>query len=111
MAALRNAVAPYPLRLLGEWSFYLVLAPDWKLLAVAHGGPAVSPASSLLVGKAKVMDRSLFAGSADRNIELEKWSGITVGPKLIDIAITHVRARRVHSVSASPCADAVERIG
>jgi len=35
VAALRKALSPYPLRLLGEWSFYLVLAPDWKLLAVA----------------------------------------------------------------------------
>ena len=35
VAALRKALAPYPLRLLGEWSFYLVLAPDWKPLAIA----------------------------------------------------------------------------
>jgi len=82
-------LAPYPLRLLGEWSFYLVLAPDWKPLALSHGGPAVSPAFSLLLGRATVMYRSLFAGSADRNIELEKWSGIPVGPTLVDVAVTH----------------------
>jgi len=35
------------------------------------------------------MDRSLFSGSADRNLELEKWSGIPVGPALVDIAVTH----------------------
>jgi hypothetical protein len=34
------------------------------------------------------MDRSLFSGSADRMIELEKWSGIP-GPALVDIAVTH----------------------
>jgi hypothetical protein len=74
---------------LGEWSFYLVLAPDWKPLARSQGGPGVSPAFSLLLGRATVMDRSLFAGSADRKIELEKWSGILVGPALVDIAVTH----------------------
>jgi hypothetical protein len=88
-AALRKALAPYPLQLLGEWSFYLVLAPDWKPLARSQGGPAVSPAFSLLLGRATVMDRSLFAGSADRKLELEKWSGIPAGPTLVDIAVTH----------------------
>lgn len=89
VAALRKALAPYPLRLLGESSFYLVLAPAWKPLAQRHGGPAVSPAFSLLLGRATVMDRSLFTGSADRKIELEKWSGIPVGPALVDTAVTH----------------------
>lgn len=89
VAALRKALEPYPLRLLGEWSIYLVLAPDWKPLAQKHGGPKVSPAFSLLLGRATVMDRSLFTGSADRNIELEKWSGIPVGPTLVDVAVTH----------------------
>ena len=89
VAALRKALAPYPLRLLGEWSFYLVLAPDWKALARSQGGPAVSPAFSLLLGRATVMDRSLFSGSADRRIELEKWSGIPAGLALVDIAVTH----------------------
>jgi len=89
VAALRKALAPYPLWRLGDWSFYLVLAPAWKPLAQRHGGPAVSPAFSLLLGRATVMDRSLFTGSADRNIELEKWSGIPVGPALVDVAVTH----------------------
>jgi hypothetical protein len=89
VAELRKALAPYPLELLGEWSFYLVLAPDWKPLARNHGGPAVSPAFTLLLGHATVMDRSLFSGSADRNIELEKWSGMPVGPAFVEFALTH----------------------
>jgi hypothetical protein len=89
LAALRKTLAPYPLQLLGEWSFYLVLGPEWKLLARSHGGPAVSPAFSLLLGRATVIDRSLFSGSADRNIELEKWSGMPVGPAFWDFALTH----------------------
>jgi hypothetical protein len=88
-AALRQSLAPYPLQLLGEWSFYLVLTPDWKPLAVSHGGPAVSPAFSLLLGRATVMDRCLFTCSADRKAELQKWSGIPWGPSLVDVAISH----------------------
>jgi len=49
VAALRKALAQYPLELLGEWSFYMVLAPEWKPLARNHGGPAVSPAFTLLL--------------------------------------------------------------
>ena len=89
VTALRKALAPYPLQLLGEWSFYLVLAPDWKPLARNHGGPAVSPAFSLLLGRATVMDRSLFSPSADRVIELQKWSGMPFGPAFVDFALTH----------------------
>lgn len=89
VTALRKALAPYPLQLLGEWSFYLVLAPDWKPLARNHGGPAVSPAFSLLLGRATVMDRSLFSPSAERVIELQKWSGMPFGPTFVDFALTH----------------------
>ena len=31
----------------------------------------------------------LFTGSADRKMELEKWSGIPAGLALVDIAVTH----------------------
>jgi len=89
MATLRKALTPYRLELLGEWSFYLVLAPDWKPLARGHGGPAVSPAFTLLLGHATVMDRSLFSPSADRVIELQKWSGLPFGPTFVDFALTH----------------------
>ena len=50
VSALRKALAPYPLELLGEWSFYLVRAAEWKPLARSHGGPAVSPAFTLDYG-------------------------------------------------------------
>jgi hypothetical protein len=89
VAALRKALAPYPLELLGEWSFYLVLAPEWKPIALSDGGPAVSPAFTLLLGHSTVMDRSLWCGSADRTIQLEKWSGMPAGPAFVDFALTH----------------------
>jgi len=35
------------------------------------------------------MDRSLFARSANREPELEKWPGRPAGPALVDIGATH----------------------
>ena len=48
-----------------------------------------NPAFSLLLGRAAVMDRSLFARSANREPELEKWPGRPAGPALVDIGATH----------------------
>jgi len=42
-----------------------------------------------------VFDRSLFSGSADRNIELEKWSGLPVGPVLVDVSLSHELAHAI----------------
>ena len=87
--ALRKALAPYPLQLEGEWSYYLVMAEDWKPLVRLQGGDPRSPASSLLLGRATVLDRSLFFATAKHNKELLIWSGIAPGPILVDVAVTH----------------------
>lgn len=42
VAALWRALAPYPLRLLGEWLFYLALARERRPLAHSHSGPSFS---------------------------------------------------------------------
>jgi hypothetical protein len=89
VAALRKALASYPLQLEGDWTYYLVMADDWKPLVRSYGGNPMSPAFSLLLGRATVLDRSLFSGSADRNIELIIWSGIPVGPELVALALSH----------------------
>jgi len=41
---LRQAMSPYPTRLLGMWSFVLVPADDWRVLVRGQGGDHVSPA-------------------------------------------------------------------
>lgn len=87
--ALREALAPYPTRLLGEWSFYLVAADDWKELVHSQGANTVSPAFSLLLGRATVLESSLFSPKAPRAAELMKWSGLPIGEPLVDLAITH----------------------
>ena len=86
--ALRKALARYPTQLLGEWSYYLVAAQDWKPLARSHGGNSCSVAFTMLLGRATVLDRRLISPSADRNIELQRCGAIT-GPALLDLAITH----------------------
>ena len=86
--ALRQAMAGYPVRLLGEWSFVLVPADDWKGLVRGQGGDPVSPAFSLLEQRVTLLDGGLFTGSAGRNKELLERFGMT-GPTLVTLAITH----------------------
>lgn len=87
-AALRQAIAPYPVQLLGAWSFVLVSADDWKDLVRGLGGDPVSPAFSMLDQRATLLDGSLFVASAPRNKELIQRFG-TIGPALVDLAVTH----------------------
>jgi hypothetical protein len=86
--ALRQAMALYPMQLLGAWSFVLVPADDWKALVRGQGGDPVSPAFSMLEQRVTLLDGSLFAGSASRNKELLERFGV-IGPALVDLAVTH----------------------
>jgi len=86
--ALRQAMAPYPVHLLEQWSFVLVPADDWKALVRSQGGDPLSPAFSILEQRATLLDSSLFVGSAIRNKELLERFGM-IGPALVDLAITH----------------------
>ena len=94
-SALRTALALYPMNELGSWSYYLVLPFQWKPVAVSHGGDGVSPAFSMLLGRATVLDRSLFYATADRRIDLEKWSGIPWGPQFVAVALSHELAHAI----------------
>jgi hypothetical protein len=86
--SLRQAMTAYPVQLLGEWSFVLVPADDWKALVRSQGGDPVSPAFSVLEQRATLLDSSLFVGSAIRNKELLERFRV-IGPPLVDLAITH----------------------
>ena len=85
---LRQAIAPYPVQLMGAWSFVLVPADDWKSLVRGQGGDPVSPAFSMLDQRLTLLDSSLFVGSATRNKELLQRFGMT-GAALLDLAVTH----------------------
>jgi hypothetical protein len=86
--ALRQAMSPYPTQLLGEWSFVLVSADDWKAMVQRLGGDPVSPAFSMLDQRMTLLDGSLWVASATRNKELlERFRKI--GPALVDLAVTH----------------------
>src|SRR5215469_17993751 len=68
--ALRQAMAPYPVQLLGDWSFVLVPADDWKGLVRSRGGDPVSPAFSMLDQRVTLLDQSLWSATAVRSKEL-----------------------------------------
>ena len=85
---LRQAMAPYPLQLLGAWSFVLVPADDWMALVRSQGGDPISPAFSMLDQRVTLLDESLFVASASRNKELIQRFSV-MGPALVDLAITH----------------------
>ena len=85
---LRQAMAPYPMQLLGAWSFVLVPADNWKSLVRGQGGDPVSPALSMLDQRMTLLDASLFSGSATRNKELMQRFRL-MGPALVDLAVTH----------------------
>jgi len=87
-SALRQAIAPYPAQLLGEWSFVLVAADDWKTLVRGQGGDPASPAFSMLDQRVTMLDGSLFVATAGRNKELLERFGM-IGPTLVNLAITH----------------------
>jgi hypothetical protein len=93
VSALRKVLAPYPLQLLEQWSYYLVSAQGWKPLARSHGGNACSVAFTMLLGRATVLDRRLLSPAADRNMELQ-WCGAVTGPALLDLAVTLPREKR-----------------
>jgi hypothetical protein len=86
--ALRQALAPYPLQLLEQWSFVLVPADDWKTLVRSQGGDPVSPAFSMLEQRVTLLDSSLFSPSASRNKELMQRFSL-MGSALVELAITH----------------------
>jgi hypothetical protein len=89
--ALCQALAPYPTRLLGDWSYFLVKAYDWKPLVRRQNGnneKTIRPAFSLLLGRATVIDQSLFSPTPERAKELELWSGLSINV-LVDVAVTH----------------------
>ena len=86
--ALRQAMASYPVQLLGEWSFVLVPSGDWKALVRGQSGDPVSPAFSMLDQRVTLLDSSLFVASAGRSKELlERFR--MIGPQLVSLAITH----------------------
>lgn len=86
--ALRQAMAPYPMQLLGAWSFVLVPPDDWKSLVRGQGGDPVSPAFSMLDQRVTLLDSSLFVGSATRNKELLHRFSL-MGAPLVELALTH----------------------
>jgi len=86
--ALRNALAPYPLELLGRWSFLLVPADDWRPLVLGLRQNPVSPAFSIIDQHITVLESSLLTSTPLRDKSLLQTFGV-IGGALLDLAVTH----------------------
>src|SRR5678816_2091208 len=84
-AALRNALAPYPLELLRRWSFVLVPADDWRPLVLGLRQNLVSRAFSIIDQHISVLVSSLLSSSPLRDKSLLQSFGV-IGGALLDLA-------------------------
>ena len=99
--ALRYALASYPLKRLGTWSFLLVPVDDWRtLMRGLHLDPA-SPAFSNIDHHIIVLESSLITSSPIRDKNLLRTFGM-IGNTLLDLVVTHELG---HSI----CQDGDER--
>jgi hypothetical protein len=87
-ATLHRALARYPSPLLGEWSFVLVPASDWKDLLGALGRHEDTPAFTILDAHATMLESSLFTATPDRQKELLEEFGLS-GAALLELAVSH----------------------
>jgi hypothetical protein len=87
-AALRHALASYPLERLGRWSFLLVPADDWRTLVRGLHQNPVSPAFSIIDQRMTVLESSLFTATPLRDKNLLRTFGV-IGGALLDLAVTH----------------------
>jgi hypothetical protein len=88
VAALRKALAKYPVESLGEWTWVLVRSADWRRILLDRGFRPDSPAFSYLPRRETFLDGSLVAEVSTRSIELrEKWH-MSI-QDLLDLAIRH----------------------
>jgi hypothetical protein len=85
---LRRVLMTYPLERLGVWSFVLVPAYKWQGVIQSVGGPAHSPAFTILAQRTTVMESSLFSVTATRNDEFLHVFGVT-GEALLEFAVNH----------------------
>jgi hypothetical protein len=85
---LRRVLMTYPLAQLGSWSFVLVPAYRWQDLVRSVGGPARSPAFTILEQRTTVMESSLFSATATRTDQFLQVFGVT-GEALLELAVNH----------------------
>ena len=88
MVVLRQALALYPVRELGHWSWILVRSQEWKSIVVPRGLGADSPAFTFYPKRETFIEEALVTSVPVRERELMlKWS--MSRENLLDFAIRH----------------------
>jgi len=88
MSVLRTALAKYPVKQLGNWTWVLVRSQDWKAILLPRGLNPDSPAFSYLEKRVTLVEEALVAEVPVRRRELLlKWR-MTIG-ELLDLSIAH----------------------
>jgi len=88
LAAVRSALAPYPLDRLGAWTWVLVKSEDWKPILRSLGGNPDSPTFSVLEERETFLEEALFAPRVARRAELLRIWSMPLD-QLQNFAITH----------------------
>jgi hypothetical protein len=88
MAALRKALAKYPVDGLGEWTWVLVRSEDWKRILLDRGFDPNNPAFSYLPQRETFFDGSLVVKVSTRGVELSGRWHMPI-EDLLDLAIRH----------------------
>ncbi|HVZ18904.1 MAG TPA: hypothetical protein VG897_17440 [Terriglobales bacterium] len=87
MARVRNLVARYHGDWLGDWTWVLVRADDWKPLLRQIGGNPESPAFSVLGKRSTFFDEALFQPTTHGAELLQIWQ--MPMDRLAVLAVTH----------------------
>jgi hypothetical protein len=87
-AALRKALARYPVHELSKWTWVLVRTEDWKQILSVKGVDTNRPAFSYLAKRETFLDGSLVAGASIRGVELSMIWHMHV-EDLLDLVIRH----------------------
>ena len=88
MQVVKNALARYPVRALGDWTWVLVRPEDWKRFLLDRGFDPNPPAFSYLPKRETFLDGSLVVKVSIRGFELREQWHMPI-EDLLDLAIRH----------------------
>lgn len=85
---LRAALAKYPTRDLGDWTWVVVRSNDWRRLLTDRKLKTEIPAFTYLPSRETFIDEALLKITSSRGIDLAASWHMTI-PDLLDLAIRH----------------------
>jgi hypothetical protein len=88
IAVLRAALAKYPTRDLGDWTWVVVRSNDWRRLLTDRKLMSGIPAFTYLPSRETFIDEALLQIASSRGLELATSWHMTI-PDLLDLAVRH----------------------